>query len=91
MPIIVEIFYKKERTMGTVNFSVPEDVKQAFNETFQGQNKSAIIAGLMLEAIERARSRQRSQDAFLRIRERRQHAPGATDAEILAAREEGRP
>lgn len=29
--------------MSTVNFSVPEDVKQAFNETFQGRNKSATM------------------------------------------------
>ena len=25
--------------MATVNFSVPDDVKQAFNEAFRGQNK----------------------------------------------------
>ena len=25
--------------MATVNFSVPEDVKTAFNETFKGRNK----------------------------------------------------
>jgi len=30
-----------EPPMSTVNFSVPEEVKQVFNETFQGQNKSA--------------------------------------------------
>ncbi len=35
--------------MSTVNFSVPEKVKQAFNETFQGQNKSGIVTELMLE------------------------------------------
>ena len=29
--------------MATVNFSVPEDVKQAFNQAFEGKNKSAII------------------------------------------------
>ena len=39
--------------MATVNFSVPERVKTAFNETFKERNKSAIIAGLMQEAIER--------------------------------------
>src|SRR3989338_7181273 len=37
--------------MSTVNFSVPEDVKQSFNKTFRGQNKSAIIAGLMREVV----------------------------------------
>ncbi len=76
--------------MSTVNFSVPEEVKQVFNETFQGQNKSAIIADLMLEAVERAQSRQRSQAAYLRILERRKHAPGVTEEEFRAAREAGR-
>ena len=41
--------------MATVNFSVPEDVKNAFNETFRNRNKSAIIADLMREAVERER------------------------------------
>ena len=39
--------------MSTVNFSVPEQVKQVFNDVFMGQNKSAIIARLMQEAVER--------------------------------------
>lgn len=30
--------------MATANFSVPNDVKQAFNETFRDWNKSAITA-----------------------------------------------
>ena len=77
--------------MSTVNFSVPEEVKQVFNETFQGQNKSAIIADLMLEAVERAQSKQRSQAAYLRIVERRKHAPSVTEEEFRAAREAGRP
>ena len=33
--------------MSTVNFSVPEDIKNAFNTVFEGQNKSAVIADLM--------------------------------------------
>ena len=32
--------------MATVNFSVPYEVREAFNETFRGRNKSAIIAEL---------------------------------------------
>lgn len=76
--------------MSTVNFSVPEEVKHVFNETFQGQNKSAIIAGLMLEAVGRAQRRQRSQEAYLRILERRKHAPTITEVEFREARETGR-
>jgi hypothetical protein len=29
--------------MATVNFSVPDDVKRAFNETFAGENKNAVL------------------------------------------------
>ncbi|MDP2432804.1 MAG: hypothetical protein Q8O33_12330 [Pseudomonadota bacterium] len=76
--------------MSTVNFSVPEEVKQVFNETFLGQNKSAIISELMLEAVERARRRQLSHDAIARILERRTHAPLVTAEELQAAREADR-
>jgi CelD/BcsL family acetyltransferase involved in cellulose biosynthesis len=77
--------------MSTVNFSVPDNVKEAFNATFAGQNKSAIIAGLMLEAVERAHKQVDSQAAYWRILERRKHAPSVTEAEFRAAREMGRP
>ena len=77
--------------MSTVNFSVPEDVKKAFNEAFQGQNKSAIIADLMREAIERAERKQRHHRAIARILERGKNAPTVTEEDIRAAREEGRP
>jgi metal-responsive CopG/Arc/MetJ family transcriptional regulator len=77
--------------MATVNFSVPDDVKEAFNEAFKDQNKSAIIADLMREAVERAARKQRSHQAIGRILERRKHAPAVTDEEVQAAREEGRP
>jgi hypothetical protein len=39
------------------NFSVPEDVKQAFNAAFERQNKSAVIAELMREAVAREQRR----------------------------------
>ena len=77
--------------MPTVNFSVPEDIKNAFNTTFEGQNKSAVIAELMREAVERAQSQQRSKEAYQRILERRQHAPRITEEQFRNAREEGRP
>jgi len=75
----------------TVNFSVPEDVKNAFNITFEGQNKSAVIANLMREAVEREQRRQRYCSAVDRILARRVNAPRITEAEFIAAREEGRP
>ncbi len=77
--------------MPTVNFSVPENIKNAFNITFEGQNKSAVIADLMREAVERAQSQQRSQDAYRRILARRLNAPSITEEQCRAAREDGRP
>ncbi len=77
--------------MSTVNFSVPEEVKQVFNETFRGQNKSAIIADLMLEVVEREQSKQRGVEAYRSILERRKHAPAITEEEFRAAREADRP
>ena len=77
--------------MATVNFSVPEDVKTAFNETFKGRNKSAVIAELMREAVERVRRRQEGQEAIERILRRRRRAPMASGDEIRSIREEGRP
>jgi hypothetical protein len=62
----------------TVNFSVPEEVKQAFNETFAGENKSAIIAGLMQQAVEqRQRRRVVAIDALLELRRSQRPAPAA--------------
>jgi hypothetical protein len=77
--------------MSTVNFSVPDDVKERFNAAFAGQNKSAIIADLMLEAVERARRKQRSHVAIERILSRRKTAPTVTAAAFRKAREQGRP
>ena len=76
--------------MAIVNYSVPDEVKAAFNETFAHQNKSSIIAGLMREAVERKRRRDRSNEAILRILTRRDSAPEMSDEEFRRDREEGR-
>ena len=76
--------------MATVNFNVPDDVKEAFNEAFEGRNKSAVIADLMREAVERVRSGKRSREAIGRILERRRGRPVLSDEEIRAARLDGR-
>ncbi len=77
--------------MAKVNYSVPDEVKEAFDEAFKGQNKSAIIARLMREAVEeakRAERRRRAIDALLALRER--IPPVSADA-VRRAREDGRP
>ena len=33
--------------MGVMNFSIPDDVKEAFDAAFENENKSAIVAELM--------------------------------------------
>ena len=73
-----------------VDFSVPDDVKEAFNEAFEGRNKSAVIADLMREAVERIRSGERSREATGRILERRHGRPVWSSEELRAARLDGR-
>jgi hypothetical protein len=86
--LLLKFSTKAGETMATMNFSIPDDIKDKFNQAFHGKNKSAVVADLMLEAIERKDKQQRSKAAIDRILERRQHAPTVTDEEIRAAREE---
>lgn len=76
--------------MATVNFSIPEEVKEAFNQAFDGQNKSAIIAELMRRAVEDAQRRRNRAAAIARLGARRKMRPVAQDAAIRKARETGR-
>lgn len=78
-------------SMATVNFSVPDEVKQAFNEAFADQNKSAIIAELMMQAVEQQRIRQRRARAIDDLLARRATKQPVTKEEIRMAREDGRP
>ena len=77
--------------MSTVNFSVPEDIKNAFNTVFEGQNKSAVIAELMRDAVEREQRRKQHCSAVDLILANRMNAPRFFEAEFRAAREDGRP
>ena len=77
--------------MATVNFSVPDDVRDAFNETFKDRNKSAIVADLMREAVERIRRRRQSHEAIRRILQRRHGRQALSDDDIRTARRAGRP
>ena len=77
--------------MGVMNFSIPDEVKDAFNAAFDGQNKSAIVADLMRRAVEE-HQRKRNGDALVeQMRRLQSMGPPITDADIKAAREEGRP
>ena len=72
--------------MATVNYSVPEQVKEEFNVAFEGENKSAVIARLMRQAVEERRREQRraaAVDALLALRA--EQSP-VSDEEIARAR-----
>ena len=76
--------------MATVNFSVPDDIRDLFNATFSHTNKSAVIAELMREAVERAARQRASQRAIESILKRRAAAPVRTTAALAASRKLGR-
>lgn len=77
--------------MATVNFSVPDDVKVAFDRAFGSQNKSAVIADLMRKAVAEAVRRERREDLFRKLTQRRSRRPRLSDERMRAARETGRP
>lgn len=76
--------------MATVNFSIPEDVRNRFNRAFEGRNKSQIVVELLLRAIaEEAINKKRIEaiDALLR---RRAQRPVVALKEVRKARQAGR-
>lgn len=77
--------------MATVNFSVPDEIKRAFDKTFGGQNKSAIIAELMRKAVSDEELRIRRRKIFEELTRRRAGRHAATDRQIRKARISGRP
>lgn len=77
--------------MATVNFSVPIDVKKAFNKAFEGENKSAILAALMRQAVEERKRKKRRALAITALLKLRRHIRPVTDTAIGRARRKGRP
>jgi Arc/MetJ family transcription regulator len=77
--------------MATVNFSVPDEVKVAFDRAFGDQNKSAIIADLMRKAVADANRRKQREEIFRKLTQRRAQRPSMSNEEVRAARIAGRP
>lgn len=76
--------------MATVNYSIPDEVKELFNTAFAGANRSAVITGLMQQAAEhelRLKLRREAVDALLADHST---APQVSIESINAAREEVR-
>lgn len=77
--------------MATVNFSVPDDVKAAFDAAFSDQNKSAIVAELMRRAVQEQQLHARRERLFHQLANARQRRPAVTGAAIRRARLAVRP
>ena len=77
--------------MATVNFSVPDEVKQEFNRLIADENKSALLTRLMKEAIEEHKRDQRRAVALNKILEIRATLPPVSAKEIEHVRLDGRP
>jgi len=77
--------------MATINFSVPDDVKDDFNKTFKGENKSAILTRLMRDAVEERKRQKRRMTAINAILRLRTKSIAVSDAEIRNTRKIGRP
>ena len=79
-----------EEPMATVNFSVPDEVKEAFDRAFKNQNKSAVIADLMRHAVAEVDRRKRRVRIFRELTANRSQRARATDDELRKARRSGR-
>lgn len=88
---IVEILNNLVFAMATMNFSIPDAVRDAFNREFSGQNKSAVIVRLMQQAIAQAEQQRRRQAAFEQLTAARSERPALSEAAARAARESSRP
>ena len=77
--------------MATVNFSVPDEVKAAFDKAFGDQNKSSIIAELMRRAVRERQLQIRRERLFRQLSSARASRPSITSEEIRRARAAERP
>jgi hypothetical protein len=74
-----------------MNFSVPDDVKAAFNRAFAGSNKSAILTRLLRQAVEERERLARRRRAIDRLLALRRTAPPTSTRALRSARTTGRP
>jgi len=76
--------------MATVNFSVPDEVKDAFDKAFGDQNKSAVIADLMRRAVREQQLEKRREQLFHQLSSGRARRPSFTNEQVHKARITGR-
>jgi hypothetical protein len=66
--------------MASMTFTVPDEVRDRFEQAFRGHDLSAVVTGLLLLAVE-AEERQQRSGLSLTERLRRLGAGGATGSE----------
>jgi hypothetical protein len=77
--------------MATVNFSVPDEVKAAFDKAFGDQNKSSIIAELMRRAVRERELQIRRKRLFRQLGSGRAGRRSFTSEEVRSTRAAERP
>jgi Arc/MetJ family transcription regulator len=77
--------------VATVNFSVPDDVKAAFDRTFGDQNKSSIVADLMRRAVRERHLQIKREKLFRQLGAARPSRATSTSEQIKRSRAADRP
>ena len=77
--------------MAIVNFSVPDDVKAAFDKAFGEYNKSAIIAKLMRRAVRERQLQGKREKLFRHLTAARPLRTAVTSEQIRRTRAAERP
>lgn len=72
--------------MARMSFRVPEKVKKAFDTAFAKENKSAIMARMMMQAVEEEKSRAKGAKQIDRLLARRTTKETVSQNEVSAAR-----
>jgi len=76
--------------MATVNYSIPDEVKELFNAAFAGANRSAVISELMRQAAEHELSLKHRREAVDALLAECSKAPQVSQESVIAARDEVR-
>jgi hypothetical protein len=76
--------------MATVNYSIPDEVKELFNTAFAGANRSAVISELMRQAAEHELSLKHRREAVDALLVEHGKALQVSQESIRAARDEVR-
>jgi hypothetical protein len=76
--------------MATVNFSVPDEVKEAFDQVFGDQNKSAVLAELMRRAVREHQLQKNREQLFRQLSNSRACRSSVSNDQIKKARTAGR-